>query len=136
MNLGNEVKVKFSMSLSLAEVELIVEALSLYKDAEHKAVLGAFDANGRMYSQDRMKELGTGELGRLVSEGELYLKHVPIGPPHTKLDEFRLDKMWDGFIKIMGKIERKTEEKWESKAEESINDVVDSSYKLLRSEND
>ena len=133
---GNELRMKFSLTLTLSEIELIVEALSLYKDAEHKAVLGVFDSNGKMKTQEFMQSLGAGEFARLISDGEVYLKHVAVGPPHTKMDEFRLDKMWDGFMKMMGKIERKNEERWEKKAEENIGDVVNSFYELLRGEND
>ena len=132
---GNELKMKFSLTLTQSEIELIVEALSLYKDAECKAVLGVFDSNGKMKTQEFMQSLGAGEFARLISDGEDYLKHVPVGPPHTKMDKFRLDKMWDGFMKIIGKIESRNEERWEQKAEDSIGDVVDSLYEMLKEEN-
>jgi hypothetical protein len=119
---------------TLEEIEMIVEALCLYRDANHRVVCGLFDKNGRMYSEARRESMESHDFMELLGSGEATLRHVPKGPRFTSEEEDTIEELWDVFVTGIGKIEEKIEEEITETVEENIGGVIDGLYNMLKGE--
>ena len=119
---------------TLEEVEMIVEALCLYRDANRRVVCGLFDKNGRMYSESRRESMDSHEFMELLSSGEATLRHVPKGSRFTTEEEDSIEELWNVFVTGMGKIEEKIEEDINETVEGNISGVIDDLYTMLKGE--
>lgn len=119
---------------TLEEVEMIVEALCLYRDANHRVVCGLFDKNGRMFSKSRRESLGPDDFMELMASGEAVLRHVPKGPRFTGDEQETIEELWDVFVTGIGKIEEKIEDDITETVQENIGGVIDDLYTMLKGE--
>jgi hypothetical protein len=125
---------QISRRFSLEEVTLIVEALSIFKDANRRMSTGLFDKDGRMYSNRRREALKTEDLMELMTNGEVEMRSVPMGSHFTTEEQNILEEMWDVFVAGLGKIEEKIEQNINQTAEENIDGVIDDLYTFLKGE--
>lgn len=119
---------------TLEEIEMIVEALCMYRDANHRVVCGLFDKNGRMYSEARRESLESHDFMELLASGEATLRHVPKGPRFTGDEQETIEELWDVFVTGIGKIEEKIEDGINETVEQNINGVIDGLYEMLKGE--
>ena len=119
---------------TLEEVEMIVEALCLYRDANHRVVCGLFDKNGRMFSKSRRESLGPDDFMELMASGEAVLRHVPKGPRFTGDEQETIEELWDVFVTGIGKIEEKIEDDITETVEQNISGVINDLYTMLKGE--
>jgi len=119
---------------TLEEVEMIVEALCMYRDANHRVVCGLFDKHGQMYSEARRESMEPHDFMELLGSGEATLRHVPKGPRFTREEEDTIEELWDVFVTGIGKIEEKIEDDISETVEENINGVIDGLYTMLKGE--
>ena len=129
-----KITAQISRKFSLEEVTLIVEALSIFKDANRRMSTGLFDKDGRLYSNRRREALKTEDLMELMGNGEVEIRSIPMGSKFTVEESDILEEMWDVFVAGMGKIEDKIEQNITDTVEESIDGVIDDLYVMLKGE--
>jgi hypothetical protein len=130
-------RVTASMSkkrFTLEEITLVIEAISVFKDANRRMSTGLFDKDGRIFSERRRQALAPDELMELMSDGEVEIRNIPMGPKFTPEEHEMLDDLWDGFVAGLAKIEETIEENINTEVEESIGGVIDDLYTMLKSE--
>lgn len=119
---------------TLEEVTLMVEAISVFKDANRRMSTGLFDKDGRIFSERRRRSLGKDELTELMASGEIELRNIPMGPKFTAEENDILEELWDVFVAGMAKIEDKIEQNITDEVEENIGSVIDDLYTMLKGE--
>jgi hypothetical protein len=119
---------------TLEELEMIIEALCMYKDAGHRVRCAVFNADGDMVSKDARDSIDSREFSAMLSKGEWQLRHVPVGPSFTYEENDTADKLWDIFVMGLGKIEEKIEQNIEETVQENIGGVIDDLYTMLKGE--
>lgn len=129
-----KITAQITRRFTLQEVEMIVEALCMYRDANHRVVCGLFDKNGRMYSEARRESMESHDFMELLGSGEATLRHVPKGPRFTGEEEDIIEELWDAFVSGIGKIEDKIEDDISETVEQNINGVIDGLYDMLKGE--
>ena len=119
---------------TLEEVTLIVEAISIFRDANRRMSTGVFDKDGRIYSSRRREALGAEELMELMSNGEVEIRNIPMGPRFTAEEHDILEELWDVFVTGMAKIEYRIEQNITDEVEGNIDSVIDDLYTMLKGE--
>jgi hypothetical protein len=119
---------------TLEELEMIVEAICMYKDAGHRARCAIFDKKGRLVPQEAKEALNPIEFSGMIADGEWILRWAPIGPRFTTEEEETTDELWDAFVTGVGKIEEKIEKNISETVEENIGGVIDDLYTMLKGE--
>ena len=119
---------------TLEEVTLIVEAISIFKDSNRRMATGVFDKDGRIYSSRRREALGAEELMELMSNGEVEIRNIPMGPRFTAEEHDILEELWDVFVTGMAKIEYRIEQNITDEVEGNIDSVIDDLYTMLKGE--
>ena len=112
----------------------MVEAISVFKDANRRMSTGLFDKDGRIFSERRRRSLGKDELTELMASGEIELRNIPMGPKFTAEENDILEELWDVFVAGMAKIEDKIEQNITDEVEENIGSVIDDLYTMLKGE--
>ena len=134
MSKPREVSARISKKFNLSEIELIVEALSIYRDSRRRMVSGLFDRSGRMYTNLRKDSISSDELMELMSSGEVEMRSVSRGPFFSKAECEHVDGLIEAFLTGMMLIEEKIETNINKKAEDNIEKVIDGLYSLLKEE--
>jgi aspartyl-tRNA synthetase len=133
----NDITVSTSHKFTLAQLELLLEAVSIYSDFGRRGRTALFDSKNRMFSKKRLAELkGTQDLFDMLGNGEAQIKWVPIGPKFSEEDNQIIDNLHEMFLEGMGAVEEKIESHNTKVAEENIDSVVDGLYEMLRSDNE
>ena len=125
---------QISKRFTLEEVTLIIEAISIFRDANRRMTTGIFDKDGRIYSSRRREALGAEELMDLMTNGEVEIRNIPMGPKFTAEENDILEELWDVFVAGLGKIEEKIEQNITDEVEENIGSVIDDLYTMLKGE--
>lgn len=125
---------QISKRFNLEEVTLIIEAISIFRDANRRMTTGIFDKDGRIYSSRRREALGAEELMELMSNGEVEIRNIPMGPKFTAEENDILEELWDVFVAGMAKIEDRIEQNITDEVEENIGSVIDDLYTMLKGE--
>ena len=125
---------QISKRFTLEEVTLIIEAISIFRDANRRMTTGIFDKDGRIYSSRRREALGAEELMDLMTNGEVEIRNIPMGPKFTAEENDILEELWDVFVAGMAKIEDKIEQNITDEVEENIGSVIDDLYTMLKGE--
>ena len=125
---------QISKRFTLEEVTLIIEAISIFRDANRRMTTGIFDKDGRIYSSRRREALGAEELMDLMTNGEVEIRNIPMGPKFTAEENDILEELWDVFVAGLGKIEEKIEQNINETVEGSIGGVIDDLYTMLKGE--
>lgn len=133
----NDITVSTSHKFTLAQLELLLEAVSIYSDFGRRGRTALFDSKNRMFSKKRLAELkDTQDLFDMLGNGEAQIKWVPIGPKFSEEDNQIIDNLHEMFLEGMGAVEEKIESHNTKVAEENIDSVVDGLYEMLRSDNE
>ena len=133
----NDITVSTSHKFTLAQLELLLEAVSIYSDFGRRGRTALFDSKNRMFSKKRLAELkDTQDLFDMLGNGEAQIKWVPIGPKFSEEDNQIIDNLHEMFLEGMGAGEEKIESHNTKVAEENIDSVVDGLYEMLRSDNE
>jgi hypothetical protein len=125
---------QISKRFTLDEINLIVEALSIYRDANRRMTTGIFTKDGRMYSAKRRESISPEELMELLSDGVVEIRFKPMGDQFTDEEQESLEELWNVFVAGLGKIEEKIENNINETVEESISGVIDDLYTMLKGE--
>jgi hypothetical protein len=123
-----------SKRFTIEEITLVIEAISVFKDANRRMSTGLFDKDGRILSERRRQALDKDELMELMSNGEVEIRNIPMGPKFTTEEYDMLEGLWDSFLTGLGKIEERIEENINTEVEESIGGVIDDLYTMLKGE--
>jgi hypothetical protein len=123
-----------SRKFTLEDVTLMVEAISVFKDANRRMSTGLFDKDGRIFSERRRQSLGKDELMELMASGEIELRNIPMGPKLTEEEHYALETLWNVFMAGMTRIEKRIEQNIADEVEENIGSVIDDLYTMLKGE--
>lgn len=135
--MDEEITVKTEHKFTIQQLEILLEAISIFSDFGRRGRTALFDSNNRMFSKKRLAELQDSEdLFNMLSRGEAYVKWVPIGPKFSLEDSKIVDDLHEMFLEGLGAVEEKIEEHNTKVAEENIDSVVDGLYEMLRSDNE
>jgi aspartyl-tRNA synthetase len=135
--MNDDITVTTTHKFTLAQLELLLEAVSIYSDFGRRGRTALFDSKNRMFSKKRLAELkDTQDLFDMLGNGDAQIKWVPIGPKFSEEDNQIIDNLHDMFLEGMGAVEEKIEEHNTKVAEENIDSVVDGLYEMLRSDNE
>lgn len=135
--MDEEITVSTGHKFTVKQLEILLEAISIYADFGRRGRTALFDSNNRMFSKKRLSELrNSDELFNMLSHGEAQVKWVPIGPKFSLEDSQAIDTLHDTFLEGLGAVEEKIDEFNTKIAEENIDSVVDGLYEMLRSENE
>jgi hypothetical protein len=106
----NDITVSTSHKFTLAQLELLLEAVSIYSDFGRRGRTALFDSKNRMFSKKRLAELkDTQDLFDMLGNGEAQIKWVPIGPKFSEEDNQIIDNLHEMFLEGMGAVEEKIE---------------------------
>lgn len=129
--------VRTEHQFTVEQLEILLEAISIYSDFGRRGRTALFDSKNRMFSKKRLAELkDSEELLNMLGTGEAQVKWVPIGPKFSIADSKALDILHEMFLEGLGAIDEKIEEHNTKVAEENIDSVVDGLYEMLRSEDE
>lgn len=135
--MDEEITVKTEHKFTIQQLEILLEAISIFSDFGRRGRTALFDSNNRMFSKKRLAELQDSEdLFNMLSRGEAHVKWVPIGPKFSLEDSKIVDDLHEMFLEGLGAVEEKIEEHNTKVAEENIDSVVDGLYEMLRSDNE
>lgn len=135
--MNDDITVTTTHKFTLAQLELLLEAVSIYSDFGRRGRTALFDSKNRMFSKKRLAELkDTQDLFDMLGNGDAQIKWVPIGPKFSEEDNQIIDNLHDMFLEGMGAVEEKIENHNIQVAEENIDSVVDGLYEMLRSDNE
>lgn len=134
MSKPREVTARISKKFNLSEIELVVEALSVYRDSHRRMVSGLFDKKGRMYTNSRKELMSSQELIELMSGGEVEMRSVSRGPLFSPEECDHVDGLIEAFLAGMVMIEDKIDTNINKKAEENIDKVITDLYSMLKGE--
>lgn len=135
--MNDDITVTTTHKFTLAQLELLLEAVSIYSDFGRRGRTALFDSKNRMFSKKRLAELkDTQDLFDMLGNGDAQIKWVPIGPKFSEEDNQIIDNLHEMFLEGMGAVEEKIEDHNTKVAEENIDSVVDGLYEMLRSDNE
>ena len=133
----DDLTVSTEHKFTIEQLEILLEAISIYADFGRRGRTALFDSKNRMFSKKRLAELkDSEELFDMLGNGEAQVKWVPIGPRFSIAESKALDTLHEMFLEGLGAIEEKIEEHNTKVAEENIDSVVDGLYEMLRSEDE
>ena len=132
-----EMTVQTEHDFTVEQLEMLLEALSVYIDFGRRARTALFDSKNRMIPRRKLQELkGTDELANMLMSGEANVKWVPIGPKFSDVDSELAETLHELFLTGLGAVEEKIEKQNTKIAEENIDSVVDGLYEMLRGNDD
>jgi len=130
-----KITVSTGHKFTVHQLEILLEAISIYSDFGRRGRTALFDSKNRMFSKKRLEELkDSDELFNLLRSGEAQVKWVPIGPKFSIADSDAVDALHETFLEGLGVLEEKIDDHNTKVAGESIDSVVDELYEMLRSE--
>jgi len=135
--MNDDITVSTEHKFTVEQLEMLLEALSVYIDFGRRARTALFDSKNRMISKRRLQELkNTDELAKMLMSGEANVKWVPIGPKFTDTDAELAEEIHEMFLNGLATLEEKIDNHNTKLAEENIDSVVDGLYEMLRDNND
>ena len=135
--MDDDITVSTEHKFTVEQLEMLLEALSVYIDFGRRARTALFDSKNRMISKRRLQELkNTDELAKMLMSGEANVKWVPIGPKFTDTDAELAEEIHEMFLNGLATLEEKIDNHNTKLAEENIDSVVDGLYEMLRDNND
>ena len=135
--MNDDITVSTEHKFTVEQLEMLLEALSVYIDFGRRARTALFDSKNRMISKRRLQELkNTDELAKMLMSGEANVKWVPIGPKFTDTDAEMAEEIHEMFLNGLATLEEKIDNHNTKLAEENIDSVVDGLYEMLRDNND
>lgn len=133
----DDITVSTEHKFTMEELEILLEAISIYGDFGRRGRTAIFDSKNRMFSKKRLAEMKeSDELFELLRSGEAQIKWVPIGPKFSLEDSTIIDRLHETFLEGFAVVEEKIDEHHTKLAEENVDIVVDGLYEMLRSENE
>lgn len=100
-NNEKEMTVQTEHDFTVEQLEMLLEALSVYIDFGRRARTALFDSKNRMIPRRKLQELkGTDELANMLMSGEANVKWVPIGPKFSDVDSELAETLHELFLTV------------------------------------
>lgn len=130
-----EPTVSCDMDFTISHMQLVVEALGLYKDLGKKLAIGFATKDGPVLPQQLSADpVEMRNLHRQVMNGEAWISRTVGDTPFTEQEMNNLDKLMGHFIVGLTVLEAKYDALAESHSQQQIPAVVTAFYDLLKRE--
>lgn len=135
--MDDKITVSTEHKFTLEQLEMLLEAVSMYIDFGRRARTALFDKKNRMISRKKLADTSNPEdFAQQVINGEIIIKWVPIGPKFTEEEVSIAEDIHEFLLTGLGTLEEKIEVRNTEIAEENIDSVVDSLYEMLKDNNE